>query len=231
MGGDGKDARGELVAGSLLEERGVLLAMQEVLVGDARPLELHDLALLPVRAELHRETRHCGARREVDRERALEVSLRGVLEGESELGEGERRVHYAARAELEEAKPGPVARGEGDGRLGGSHGDEWGGSGDGDRENLREINRLCGTYDLRRRAAAGQGSHEDGKREATHGHGPLPTSEPSQSSATQAGARGLGRQVLAAAIGRADPGPAASARCRAETGGGECSTPRTCVRR
>ena len=47
--GDREDARRELVAGGVLEQRGVLLAMEEVLVGRACGLLLDDLALLPHR--------------------------------------------------------------------------------------------------------------------------------------------------------------------------------------
>ena len=58
---DGEDARRQLVAGRRLEQGGVLLPVQEVLVGLAGVLLFDDLALLPPVSDAHREPTDRGA--------------------------------------------------------------------------------------------------------------------------------------------------------------------------
>ncbi len=117
-GRDGEHARGELAPRRLLEQRRVLLPVQEVLVGPARPLELDDLALLPRFADLHREAAHARPRRYREAEGPLQGAGLGVVEDEAHLREGERLVQDDSRREAREAKAGAVGRREGHARLG-----------------------------------------------------------------------------------------------------------------
>jgi len=97
--GDREHARRELVAGALLHERGILLAVEEVLVGAARGLLLDHLALLPDAVHLHREAAQRSALRQRDAEGALEGPRLGVLEHEMHLGERQRVLDDGVRAE------------------------------------------------------------------------------------------------------------------------------------
>ena len=117
--GDREHARRELVACALLHERGILLAMEEVLVGTACGLLLDDLALLPDAVDLHREAAQRGPLGERDAERALEDPRFGVLEHEMHLGERQRVLDDGVRTQRLEAEAGAVRGGEADGDLGG----------------------------------------------------------------------------------------------------------------
>src|SRR5690606_25393545 len=55
---DREHARRKLVARALLEQRRILLPVQEVFVGAPRLLQLDDLALLELLADAHREATH-----------------------------------------------------------------------------------------------------------------------------------------------------------------------------
>ncbi|MGC4117360.1 MAG: hypothetical protein QM765_22930 [Myxococcales bacterium] len=83
-GGDGEDAGRELVAGGLLEQRGILAAVQEVLVGPAGGLLLHHLAFLPSAVDLHGEAADGRALGQGDAELAFDNPVLRVLEGELE---------------------------------------------------------------------------------------------------------------------------------------------------
>ena len=78
---DREHARGELVAGVLLEQRRVLLAVQEVLVDLLRAPALDDLALLQPAADAHREARDRRLLRQRDLEAPLAPARLGVVEG------------------------------------------------------------------------------------------------------------------------------------------------------
>ena len=110
--GDGKNARVELIARLLLEQRRVLAPVQEILVGATRRLQLDDFALLPAPALSHGEAAHRGARRQRDRELALDRARLGIVEDEVQLGEGERIFDDGAGAEGDDAQARAVGGGE-----------------------------------------------------------------------------------------------------------------------
>ena len=111
---DREDAGRELVAGLLLEQRRVLPAVEEVLVGLAGALALHHLPLLPAAVGLEREPRQRRARRQGDAEAAFDHPVAGVLEGQVQLGEGERRGEDAVGRQGDQVEPGAVRGGEAD---------------------------------------------------------------------------------------------------------------------
>ena len=133
---DGEHARRELVARLRLQQRRVLPAVQEVLVGDARRLVLDDLALLPAIADPHGEPADRRARRQRDPEAPFTHPVLRVAEDEVQLGEGERIVDRRVGRQRHQLEPGAVGGGQADGRrrrdddapgtrmVGGGEGDE-----------------------------------------------------------------------------------------------------------
>ncbi len=109
---DGEHPRAELVAGGLLEQRGVLPPMQEIIVGAARDGAADDLGLLPAAVQLHREARHRRARRQRDRERALAGAVFGVVEVEMELGERQRPLDHGAGVDAAQLQAAAIGRGQ-----------------------------------------------------------------------------------------------------------------------
>ena len=109
---DREDAGAEGVTGLVLEQRGVLLAVQRVLEGDLGGAALDDLALLPLAEDLHGEAGDGRVRGHVDLEAALDGAVGRVLEDEVQLGEGERLLDDGAGLERDELEAGAVAGGE-----------------------------------------------------------------------------------------------------------------------
>ena len=115
IGGDREHAGAEAVAGVLLEQGGVLAAVQGVLVGAAGGLELDDLGLHPLVVDLHGEARDGRAGRQRDLEAALDHARLGVTKHHGELGEGERVVDDGAGVEREQLEADALAGGEREG--------------------------------------------------------------------------------------------------------------------
>ncbi len=107
---DRKDPRAELVAGRLLEQRRVHLAVQRVLVGAPRRLQLDHLPLLPALVDLHREATHRRADRQRHPELPLEHTLLRILEHHAQLGERQRRLRHRLRPQRHQREPRPVTR-------------------------------------------------------------------------------------------------------------------------
>jgi len=111
-GRDREHPRRELVALGLLEQRRILPAVQEVLVGAARELLLDHLGLEEPTAALHREPRHRGAGRQRDRERALADPRLGVVEVEVELGERQRALDHRPGVDPGQQQAAAIGRGQ-----------------------------------------------------------------------------------------------------------------------
>jgi hypothetical protein len=114
-GGDREDAGAEAVAGVLLEQGGVLAAVQGVLVGAAGGLQLDDLGLLPVAVDLHGEARDGGAGRQADLEAALDLPVLRVLKHHVQLGERQRVGDHRPRAQRQQLEADALARGQREG--------------------------------------------------------------------------------------------------------------------
>ncbi len=110
--GDGEDARVELVAGLFLQQGRILAAVQEVLVGAARGLELDHLGLLPAGVEVHGQAADGSALGQRDGEAALDDAIERIREAQLELGEGQRAVDHGAGIERHQAQARAVRGGE-----------------------------------------------------------------------------------------------------------------------
>ena len=113
---DREHARRKLVARLGLQQRRVLLVVQEVFVGDARRLLLDDLPLLPALADPHREPADRRAGRQRDPEAPLAHPVLRVAEGQVQLGEGERIVDRRVGRQRHQLEAGAVGCGQADGR-------------------------------------------------------------------------------------------------------------------
>ena len=113
---DGEHPRRELVARLGLQQRRVLLVVQEVFVGDARRLLLDDLPFLPAIADPHREPADGRAGWQRDPEAPFTHPVLRVAEGQVQLGEGERVVDRRVGRQRHQLEPGAVRRGQADGR-------------------------------------------------------------------------------------------------------------------
>ena len=96
---DREHARRERVAGVMLEQRRVDLALEERLVDLAPLVARDDAGLAPVGAGLHREPSHRGLGGQRDREPALADAVLGVVEREPQLGVRDRAVDRDGRVE------------------------------------------------------------------------------------------------------------------------------------
>jgi hypothetical protein len=116
VGLDREHAGAEAIARVVLEQRGILPAVQEVLVGAPRRLPFDDLALLPCVAELHREARDRGAARQLDLEAALDAPRQRVLELEPQLGERQGPLHHRASVQAHQPQARAIGGGQRQGR-------------------------------------------------------------------------------------------------------------------
>ena len=139
-GRDREDPRREFVAGLGLQQRRILAAVQEVLVGDARGLLLDDLALLPAIAHAHREAADGRARRQRDAEAPLARAVLRVAEDQVQLGERQRIVDDRLRRQRHQLQARAVGAGQAQrrGRLGREHAGRAGFG----REHLRRARRV-----------------------------------------------------------------------------------------
>ena len=117
VGLDREDARGELVARILFEQRGILFPVQEVLVDLLRAAALDDLALLQLASDAHREARDRGLLGQRDLEAPFTPARLGVPEPELQLRERERIFDHGARLERHELQARAVGCGERDRRT------------------------------------------------------------------------------------------------------------------
>ncbi|HEY8377344.1 MAG TPA: hypothetical protein VIK91_12700 [Nannocystis sp.] len=172
-GGNGKDAGAKTLTGVVLEQGGILAAVEEILEDAAGFLALDDLALLPRFADLHGEARDRGARGELDLEGALDGAILRIDEGEVELGESERGVDPCAGLELDELQAGAVAGGERDRGgevLGGGERGGPGGGGVRGRGRVRDFARQA-AGDERERAGEQGGRGSRRARDPAEEHG------------------------------------------------------------
>ncbi len=210
-GRDGEDARGELVAGVLLEQGRILAAVEEVFVGGVRLLALDDLALLVALVGLHGEAADGGALGQDDGEVALDDAVLGVLEDQVELGEGERIVEDGAAGEADQGEAGAgrggEAEGDGAGLLGGEvgEGDPQVGLVRGRRPRVeRGVSVATGWRRRREHRGRGglrfvdaadeeRGTEEGEPRKPAHGRAPCPGQEVPGSRSRTSGAGGAYR--------------------------------------
>ncbi len=174
---DGEDPRHQATVGRQLGERGVDAPVHRRLVGFAAADDGRDLRLVPRAAFAHGQARDRGALKQREREAALERAVLGVLEGEVQLGEGERPLHRGARVQLDEAQAGAV-RGRQRDRRGavtarrrvGARGVEDDPRAAGKRRGRDLHARHAEDEHLRARAAAGRGQHAIETHQSQCGH-------------------------------------------------------------
>ena len=106
----------KLIARLRLQQRRVLLVMQEVLVSDARRLLLDDLSFLPAITNPHREAADRRPGRQRDPEAPLPHPVLRIAEGQVQLGESQRIVDGRVGRQGHQLEAGAVRGGQADGR-------------------------------------------------------------------------------------------------------------------